>query len=174
MGASGVNGGRVFSATLTNELVEPMAEVLHLACAQDTTHSHQLGVMRVVMTTSWTWVGMATNSQHRPLDLWSFGEPWQAWSGCSHSWGRWVSKETGQPFWGQAGGWRRDGDVRLASRCRVFILLLVNELAEEVQPEEKIPVRWVKWEHFWIFDLFSATCRLWIGKELWLWLTMYR
>lgn len=69
MGAAGVNGGRVLSATLTDELIEPVAEILHLAGSQDTTDSHQLGMMRVVMTPSQTWVGMATNSQLPMLDL---------------------------------------------------------------------------------------------------------
>lgn len=50
MRAPWVDGGRVFSAILTNELIEPVAEVLHLACSQDATNSHQLGM--VVVTTS--------------------------------------------------------------------------------------------------------------------------
>ena len=68
MGAPGVNGGRVFPATLTNELVEPVAEVLHLARSQDATHSHQLGVVGVVVATSRSRVGVATSSQRSPLD----------------------------------------------------------------------------------------------------------
>lgn len=40
MGAPGVDGGRVFSAALTNELIESVAQILHLTCSQDTSHSH--------------------------------------------------------------------------------------------------------------------------------------
>ena len=40
MGAPGVDGGVVFSPALANQLVEPVAKVLHLTGAQDTPHSH--------------------------------------------------------------------------------------------------------------------------------------
>lgn len=67
MGAAGVNGGRVLSATLTNELIEPVAEVLNLAGSKYTTNSHKLCVMRAVMAPS--QVGMTTNSQLPWLNL---------------------------------------------------------------------------------------------------------
>lgn len=49
MGAPGVDGGRVFSAALSDELVEPVAQVLDLARAQDAAHPHQLGLVVVVV-----------------------------------------------------------------------------------------------------------------------------
>lgn len=139
MGAPGVNGGWVFSSTLTNELIESVAEVLHLACSQDATHSHQLGMLGVVVTASRSWMGMATSSQCSPLAPWSFSGscPCQARQGCFHAWSRLVSQEIAQPFWKMAGGWGWGCDLSLASQCWCFILTLVNELVKEVQPEEK-------------------------------------
>lgn len=156
MGASGVDGRWVFSATLTNELIEPMAEVLHLACSQDAAHSHQLGM---VVTTSWSWVGMATSSQCPLLDLWSLSRscPCQACRGHSHSWSRLVSHKTRQPFWGLAGDWWLDSDVGLASWRWGYIPSLVIKLVEEVQPEEERQIRWKAvqklykyWSFIWI------------------------
>lgn len=144
MGAPGVDGGWVFSATLTNELIEPVAEVLHLARSQDATHSHQLGVVGVVVTTSRSRMGVATRSQHPPLDLCrlSGSLPRQASQGRSHSRSWSVSQETRQPFWGPAGGRGGDGNVSLASWHRVFVLSLVRTHIEQVQPEEKREIRW--------------------------------
>lgn len=39
-----VDGGGVFSPTLSNQLIEAMAEVLNLTGAQHTPHSHQLRI----------------------------------------------------------------------------------------------------------------------------------
>lgn len=84
MWAPGVDGRRVFSAALANELVEPVAEVLHLAGSQDATHSHQLGVVVVVVVTaSRSRVGMATSSRRPPLRSLSGSCPRQAWRGFS-------------------------------------------------------------------------------------------
>lgn len=52
VGAPGINGRRVFSASLANKLIEPMAEVLHLTGPQDATHPHQFGMVMVVVTPS--------------------------------------------------------------------------------------------------------------------------
>lgn len=49
MRAPGVDGGWVFSAALADELVEAVAEVLHLAGSKDAAHSHQLAVVRMVL-----------------------------------------------------------------------------------------------------------------------------
>lgn len=43
-----VNGGGVLPSALANQLVEPVAEVLDLAGAQDTPDAHQLGGVGVV------------------------------------------------------------------------------------------------------------------------------
>lgn len=136
MGASGVNGGRVLSAALANELVEPVAEVLHLAGSQDAAHPHQLGVVRVVVTPSRARVGVTTNSQRSPLDLQRFSESSRAGRRRPHARGRRVSEETGQPFGGWAGS-RRSG---LASRRHGGVLCQVKEFVEEVQPEKKTQV----------------------------------
>lgn len=68
VGAPGVDGGRVFSAALTNELVEPVAQVLHLTGSQDASHSHQLGVVRVV-TVPRPRMGVATSPERPTLRL---------------------------------------------------------------------------------------------------------
>lgn len=71
MGAPGVDGRGVFSATLANELVEAVAKVLHLACSEDTTHPHQLAVVRMVVvvvvpaTTSCVGITSSPNSLGR-------------------------------------------------------------------------------------------------------------
>lgn len=62
VGASGVDWGGVFSSTLANQLIKPMAEVLHLTGAQDTPHSHQLGMMGMVETSPGPCVDVATTS----------------------------------------------------------------------------------------------------------------
>lgn len=62
VGASGVDWGGVFSSTLANQLIKPMTEVLHLTGAQDTPHSHQLGMMRMVETSSCSPVDVAPTS----------------------------------------------------------------------------------------------------------------
>lgn len=137
VGASGVNGGWIFSAALTDQLIEPVAKVLHLTGSQDTTDSHQLG--GVWVTPPRTRVGKATNSERAPLVLriFSGSSPIQARRGCPNSGGWRASKETDQPFWGLAGSSRGGDDVRLAFRPRGFILSLVHELAKKVQPEER-------------------------------------
>lgn len=136
MGAFGIDRGWVFPAALTNELIEPMAEVLHLAGSQDATHSHKLGMVWVVVTTR-PRVGMATSSQLPALRLWSLSgsRPRQAGQGSSHSRCRLVAQETRKPFQGLAGGRRRDSRVRLAFWG--FIVPLGDKLVQEVQPEEK-------------------------------------
>ncbi|KAJ8411206.1 hypothetical protein AAFF_G00172120 [Aldrovandia affinis] len=40
-----VYGGGVFPAALPNQLIEPVAKVLHLAGAKDTAHTHQVGLV---------------------------------------------------------------------------------------------------------------------------------
>lgn len=49
MRTPGVDGGGVFSATLANELVEAVAEVLHLAGSEDTAHPHKLAMVQMVV-----------------------------------------------------------------------------------------------------------------------------
>lgn len=49
MGTPGVDGGGVFSATLTNQLVETVAEVVDRAGAQGAALLVQLAVVRVVL-----------------------------------------------------------------------------------------------------------------------------
>lgn len=87
MGASGVNGRRVLSAALSNELIESMAEVLDLTGSQDAAHSHQLGVVRVVVTPSGSRVDVATSSERPVLHLQSLSRscPRQSRRGCFHS-----------------------------------------------------------------------------------------
>lgn len=50
-----VHGGGVFSPTLSNQLVETMAEILNLTGAQYAPHPHQVAVVLTATT-----VGMAT------------------------------------------------------------------------------------------------------------------
>lgn len=162
MGAFGIDRGWAFPAALTNELIEPMAEVLHLARSQDATHSHKLGIVRVVVTTR-SRVGMATSSQLPALHLWSLSgsRPRQAGQGPSRSWCRLVTQETRQPFQGLAGGWRRDSRVRLAFWG--FIIPLGDKLVQEVQPEEKREIRWnVVFEELvtWSTSMSAAVCIL--------------
>lgn len=49
----------VFTPSLAHELVEPVAEVLHLAGAQNTPYTHQLALLLVMLT---AYVRMATTS----------------------------------------------------------------------------------------------------------------
>lgn len=85
-----VDGRGVFSATLADELVEAVAEVLHLAGSEDTTHPHQVAVVRmvVVMVVSATipCVGITSspNSPGRLRSIAGFG-PGQAWQDGFHS-----------------------------------------------------------------------------------------
>lgn len=52
-----VDGGGVFPAALSNQLVETVAEVLNLTSAQDAPHPHQMAV-----APSTAIVGMTTTS----------------------------------------------------------------------------------------------------------------
>lgn len=136
MWTPGIDGGWVFPATLADELVEPMAEVLHLARSQDTTHPHQLAVMRVVVAAR-SCVGMAPSSPH------SLHHRRGLAGSCpckarreegSHSW-RWlVTQESRRPFWGWARGWSWYIDT-----CWWWgsVIALVRTLIQEVRAEEK-------------------------------------
>lgn len=139
-----VNRGGVFPPALADQLVEPVAEVLDLAGAQDTPHAHQLGGVGVVAP-SGRRVGVATTSGGPPLGLRArrASRPRQSRDGDRFSQvtgGQGVPGETKQLVWGGVEGWWRAGGcgagrVRLYLRGEALLPLSQDmELFEEVQP----------------------------------------
>lgn len=64
---AGVDGGVVFPPALSNQLVEPVAEVLHLTGAEDTPYPHQVAMASRTPTTGVTTVPWPTL---RDRNLW--------------------------------------------------------------------------------------------------------
>lgn len=137
MRAPRVDGGRVLSATVANELVKPVAEVLYLTGSQVATNSHQLGVMRVVVTPPRTRVSMTTSSPQPDLGTVSGPCPRQVPGRDSSHFRRQHMSEDTRPFQGRTGGRGGDGVVSQTSCRHSCVLSLVNEFLEKVQPEEK-------------------------------------